>query len=565
MLGSRIDWHRDFKSGYRWPSVFYQDVEVTRLWDESDAKVPWELSGATKCSLSLVPPVSFVTSATQGSSSSQLESWIHENPPGIGINWTNAMEVAIRATNWIWAVGTLEAWRPLANGTRSQVITSLQSHGRHIEANLEGSPSLRANHYLGDVLGLFVLGLTLCGDPRAPKWRRFARRALKRGIQKQVHPDGVSFEASLPYHGLVLEMLLVARWLAAERGEPLSAKFDARLRRMLDVSRSVRHPCGRIPQFGDSDSGRILPATRRRPPSHDHLLWLGAAILGGARPLDGPPSDEVAWMAGLEAWSRCTALPRVATGERSAAFSDGGLYVLTGGSVHLVVRCGDVGQNGIGGHAHNDALSFELSHAGVPLVVDPGTYAYTSDIGARNEFRSTAAHNTVMVDGEEINPIEGNQPFRLRQAGRVENEVWEAGASHMRFVGSHNGYRRLPTRVTHRREVELDPRSGIVEIVDYVLGRGRCATIQAFIHLAPGAAVSTLGSHSFLVRMSETEMEVSCVGACQARVDESWVSDRYGVRERAPVVVADLSRDLPATLRTRLVPVSPASPQGPSR
>src|SRR4051794_5142718 len=43
-LGHEIDWQRDFKSGYRWPGPYYADVEVTRLDDDSDAKVPWELS-----------------------------------------------------------------------------------------------------------------------------------------------------------------------------------------------------------------------------------------------------------------------------------------------------------------------------------------------------------------------------------------------------------------------------------------------------------------------------------------------------------------------------------------
>jgi len=43
-LGAEIDWHCDFKSGYRWPPTFYQDLEITRLHDHSDAKVPWELS-----------------------------------------------------------------------------------------------------------------------------------------------------------------------------------------------------------------------------------------------------------------------------------------------------------------------------------------------------------------------------------------------------------------------------------------------------------------------------------------------------------------------------------------
>src|SRR5581483_8310956 len=43
-VGVPPDWHRDFKSGYRWPVSFYRDVEVTRLDDDSDAKVPWEIS-----------------------------------------------------------------------------------------------------------------------------------------------------------------------------------------------------------------------------------------------------------------------------------------------------------------------------------------------------------------------------------------------------------------------------------------------------------------------------------------------------------------------------------------
>ena len=43
-IGPDVDWHRDFKSDYRWPASFFMDVEVTRLDDDSDAKVPWDLS-----------------------------------------------------------------------------------------------------------------------------------------------------------------------------------------------------------------------------------------------------------------------------------------------------------------------------------------------------------------------------------------------------------------------------------------------------------------------------------------------------------------------------------------
>jgi hypothetical protein len=64
-------------------------------------------------------------------------------------------------------------------------------------------------------------------------------------------------------------------------------------------------------------------------------------------------------------------------------------------TAHAVVRCGGVGQNGTGGHAHNDVASFELSLAGVPARGRLRHLRYTADPHARNAFRSTRAHNTV--------------------------------------------------------------------------------------------------------------------------------------------------------------------------
>ena len=67
----------------------------------------------------------------------------------------------------------------------------------------------------------------------------------------------------------------------------------------------------------------------------------------------------------------------------------------------------------IGTHTHNDLLSFELNINGQDLIVDPGTYLYTSSPSFRNEFRSTRKHNTIEVDGEEQN--EFINPFVVKR------------------------------------------------------------------------------------------------------------------------------------------------------
>jgi hypothetical protein len=550
VLGPQIDWHRDFKSGYRWPAAFYQQVEVTRLTDASDAKVPWELSRGHQLLTLARAARMFGDERYSTELEAQLASWLDANPTGVGINWANPMEVAIRAVNWIWALATLG--RPLEKSLQDRVVRSLQSHGRHVAANLEGTPYLRSNHYLGDVLGLLVLGVCLQSDPAATRWLRDARSALEREIMSQVHDDGTGFEASLPYHGLALEMFLIARASLAWAGHAFSGQYDMRLLAMLEATRALRHPNGRLPQFGDADSGRILPGGFERLPTADHLLWLGAALLGSAPPTDGEPHDEVAWTLGLQAWQAARRLPNMATPSRTD-FKDGGLYTLRSPDLHVVVRCGDVGQNGNGGHSHNDLLSFELSSRQVPIVVDPGTYAYTGDPDARNAFRGTRAHSTVAVAGAEINPIDPERIFELAQFARPVVYEVEHSSEGSRLVVGHDGYRRLTPPVEHRRTFILDRVAGAFSVSDELRGFGT-QQAESYLHLAAGTQVRSVDDLTFAFSHAGTTLMLACWGAAAVEVIEGWVSDRFGVRERAPVLVLRCQGDLPLAFGYRFYP-----------
>src|SRR5581483_2703133 len=106
-----------------------------------------------------------------------------------------------------------------------------------------------------------------------------------------------------------LEMFLVAWHVARLGGQPLSRRYRDRLGRMLEVSRSVRHPDGRSPVFGDQDSGRLLPAGFARPATHDNLLDLGSAVLDLPRALPSPPHEEVAWTLGFARWRELAESP----------------------------------------------------------------------------------------------------------------------------------------------------------------------------------------------------------------------------------------------------------------
>lgn len=529
-LGDRIDWHADFVSGYRWPAAYYRDVEVTRLDDDSDAKVPWELSRGHQLLTLARAAVLAEDERYADELESQLASWLEANPPGYGINWVTAMEVGIRSVNWIWTIGTLEQWRPLDPALRGDVAASLQAHARHTALNIEESPLLRSNHYLANALGLAAAAFALPDDPYAERWRRFAQRALERETQTQVLPDGVSFEASLSYHGLVLELLALTRLLLSWSGARPSPAVDARLAAMVDVVRGVRHPDGRIPLLGDGDSGRVLPEGFERPPTHDSIVWTTAAILDGPRPLGGEVPAEVAWTLGLASWTSMATRPLAAAAPTH--FPDAGIAVLNRGDAHLVVRCGGVGQRGVGGHAHNDLLSYELS-LGSPVVVDSGTYSYTSDVEARNAFRSARAHNVPVVDGAEPNPIDPNTVFSLRGRAKpwLEEPVQRDGILVLRA-----GHDYGPLRVRIERTFELGGDALVVR--DRIDGEGT-RTIESLVHLAAGIEVSK-------------EIVIHFDGADSVEVEPGFVSDRYGVRTEAQVLRAVVRTQLPAELSYRI-------------
>ena len=176
------------------------------------------------------------------------------------------------------------------------------------------------------------------------------------------------------------------------------------------------------------------------------------------------------------------------------------------GSLYAIVRCGDVGRHGRGGHGHNDQLSLELADAQGALVVDPGTFVYTSDPVERNRFRSTAFHATVRVGGHEQNELRTDDLFAMTDRARAEALKWDSLA----FEGRHHGF----PGATHTRRIELGGRE--VRIRD-TIAAPESQQLEWTFPIAPGA---------------EGRVEVSAEGL-EFHPEPGWYSPSYGVREPA--------------------------------
>lgn len=280
--GERPDWHRDLTSGRGWPTHYHKRLRYRLAASRSDVKIPWELSR-----FQYLMPIVWAYLASNDpkyarAAVADITDWIERNPPLRGVNWMSAMEVAIRACNWLWAWWAFHRDPSWSAEFNQRFLRSLWQHGRYIERNLENKGGLRTNHYLSNIVGLLFLGVMVPAWPEARRWKEFALRELVRCMDEMVYPDGVSFENSTAYHRLVLELFACSAILCTRNGIQLPKAFWERLERMFEFVMHCTRPDGRMPMIGDADDGRFFILTEFQKWDRwdfRYLMAIGAVLL----------------------------------------------------------------------------------------------------------------------------------------------------------------------------------------------------------------------------------------------------------------------------------------------
>jgi len=481
-----IDWMVDFRSGYRWTTTDWGRA-VGGGQPGTDIKLPWELARfqhapvlAQAHALALlgtpgVPAPERIVAEFRH----QVLDFLGANPPGWGPNWSCPMDVAIRAANLLvgWDLFRVQgiAFDP---AFEAELAAAILAHGRFVFRFLEWHETYRANHYLADLCGLAFIAAYLPEAEESKSWLGFAADELEAEILRQFAADGGCFEASTAYHRLSAEMALYTAALLAGLDRPLSAEAQGRLAAALRFAAATTLPSGTMIQIGDTDSGRFFKAAplcdpgsdgpverildpaelfaagrgliepgpaATIPPQAGFATVLTAALAGGARfaeaapPLPLPPERPIfASPAGLVVRIQPPD-PTALEGLEPLALSEFGLYLWRGPRALIAVRCGPIGQNGRGGHAHNDQLAVEIEIDGVAWARDPGSYVFGSDLQARDRYRSALAHFVPRRGDAE--PARLLAPFRLEDSAQAE--VLRFGTD---FIGTHRGFEDMVTR-----------------------------------------------------------------------------------------------------------------------
>jgi uncharacterized heparinase superfamily protein len=247
----------------------------------------------------------------------------------------------------------------------------------------------------------------------------------------------------------------------------------------------------------------------------------------------------------------------------SRAFPDSGYYLLQSGHsgssdcISVLLDCGELGYGPIAAHGHADALSFVLRAFGAEVFVDPGTYDYFTYPAFRNYFRSTRAHNCVVVDGRDQSEMLG--PFLWGNRAQARCLRWEPCPGGGLVSGEHDGYSSLSDPVIHVRTLELDGAARSLTIQDEIRSHGPHA-ITLYFHLAENCAcraqqnnrleISVCGRH--IILELDPRMSVETLTGCEAPI-AGWVSRSYHRRVPATTIVANAICDGKTTLVSRVL------------
>jgi hypothetical protein len=529
-----IDWSLDPVSGLRFPHAVplaswnFDQMRPGR----ADIKLPWELARCQHWPLlgqayRLTGDDRFAMEIAQ-----ELRDFMEANPIGTAVNWGCTMDVALRAANWAIGLDLVRACSALSADFRAEAYQALFDHGTFIESHLENTYEVTSNHFLSNVVGLFFVAATFDDLPRGAAWNRQSRSWLAEELDVQVLPDGADYESSIPYHRLVAELFLGAARLADYKGAPLPAQMHDGLRKMIGYLAAVERPDGLMPQIGDADDGRLHVLSGYgtwRPQDARHLFGPAAAVLGrgewGARGGEWAPWETAWW--GFDPVAVTPAESPVP--DSLQHFPSAGVTVMRRRRDYLIVTNGVVGTAGFGNHKHNDLLGFEYHHDGLPVLVDPGSYVYTSDAAARNLFRSTPYHNTLSIDGEEQNEIRPEWLFRTFEKADPEHLAVDRTDGHLRYRGRHRGYLRLPQPVVHERTLMLARDDGAVTIEDVLTGTGR-HRLRWHFHFAPGVAVVQAAGGAFDIQLANATLRLTPPPGLHHSVGAAWYSPSYGVR-----------------------------------
>lgn len=404
--------------------------------------------------------------------------WIDNNPCPYGDGW-HPYTISLRITNWISTYGIFIEEINNDINFRDQMVESLYTQYSYLQKNLE--KDVLGNHYFENIKAL-IIGSIFFGEEHVKS--KFVKELLKQ-LNEQILEDGMHFELTPMYHKIILEDLIkITVWL---KNESIHAKLTEYIKKMIDVMYSLEESFGKTPAFNDSTDGisKIFDCLLETCKQEFDL-----------------------------------------TPKYLDSFEDSGYYILRNDRYKLIFDCGEICPSYLPAHGHCDALSYELSIGGIPILVNSGTYQYEGGEW-RNHFRKTKAHNTVMIGDREQSQFWGSF--------RVASRISDVKRSRFNYKGINfiSGSYKTYFGSKHTRFIS-EINENILLVLDKVESNSS-EEVRSYIHLDPDLKATL--NETIKIEKDNMSLNIIPVFVKDAAISKGWYSSAFNAKKENEHIV----------------------------
>ena len=405
------------------------------------------------------------------------------------------------------------AWRPLEVSHRLQdqpiqmqlfidspaftaefLTEFLVNYHRHAE-HIMGNWSQQGNHLLFEAQRMICAGSFFPEFKRAEEWRTSGVNILNREIGVQVYEDGGQYELCPHYHLASIEIFIKALEDADLNGfrDVFPQSYIDTVEKMIMFYANISYPDYTNPCFSDA---RLVS---KKNMISSYKQW--SKIF--------PENQAIKYWAteGAEG-----SLPE----HLSVGYLNSGFFVFRNGwdeeCIQMIVKAGPPAF----WHNQPDNGTFEMWYDGRILFQDSGSYVYGGDksvMDQRNYFRSTAVHNTLVLNGKDIENTDS------------KTLLWKPEGDVQILVTENQSYEKLK----HRRSIFFVDGQYFV-IVDEAVGSAK-GMVELHYQMPRRKTSNSPMDMTFVTENEDnrSNMKLQCFGP-QGMVMEKefgWVSTEY--------------------------------------
>ena len=419
----------------------------------------------------------------------------------------------------------------------THLLSSLYDTVECIRANLYHTEA--SNHRLYEVEAIYYASVLLPEFKSAESWESESYTSIQRQSEIQFAEDGVQNEMDPSYHIAVISTFYEMYNLALSNGieGKLPSGYVERLRKACGFVRDIMYPDYSLENFNDT---RSLGWTKR-------VLKKNFTKYTTLFPDDG----TFQWMA--NEGSKGTA----PTGTYQS-YPHSGWHIFRSGwtaSDQMLILKNNYNDFGWW-HCQPDNGTISLYRNGRHFLPDAGVYTYggsASDNALREQFQSTAMHNTITLDGKTLTTMLGKCLSESR--GENVDMVKVSNASYS-------------TLLSHERSVYHIKDKGYFIILDKAEGSAS-GTVDLHWHFCPGTVKfetigSSFGATTAFGDGNDMHWRTFCfdgttsVDNFNSTTGTSWTSDIIGSKTERPCCSVGITKSAskPVHFVSVIVPVS---------